>query len=113
MWKSPKQSYTEEFKFEDMYQEDIYSAILQNRYGVSILSPKFKGNSKWSVRIRETFKHQVKPWSDNIEAKLKAEVAELVKADPGGALNAHKRNAFDALVQALEAKTNTIAASKA
>jgi hypothetical protein len=101
-----------ESEFEDMLDENLYATMLQNRYGVSTLSPKFKGNSKWSDRLREAFKHQGKPWSDTIEAKVKADVAELVVASPATALNAHKRNSFDALVQALEAKLNAIAASK-
>jgi hypothetical protein len=62
--------------------------------------------------LREAFKHQGKPWSDTIEAKVKADVAELVEANPATALNGHKRNSFDALVQALETKLNAIAASK-
>ena len=101
-----------ESEFEDMLDENLYATMLLNRYGVSTLSPKFKGNSKWSDRLRETFKHQGKPWSDHIEAEVKAKVAELVEATPAAALNAHKRNSFDALVQALAAKLNAIAVSK-
>jgi hypothetical protein len=44
--------------------------------------------------------------------KIKAEVAELVEANPASALNAHKRSSFDALIAALEAKLNAIAESK-
>ena len=101
-----------ESEIEDMFDESLYSAMLQNRYGVSTLSPKFKGNAKWSDRLKEAFKHQGKPWSDAIEAKVKAEVTELVEANPATALNGHKRNSFDALVSALEAKLTTIATSK-
>ena len=101
-----------ESEIEDMYEEAIYSAMLQNRYGVSTLSPKFKGHAKWSDRLASAFKHQGKPWSDQIEAKVKAEVAELVEASPAAALNQHKRSSFDALMSALETKLNTIAASK-
>lgn len=101
-----------ESEIEDIYEESLYSNMLQNRYGVSILSPKFKGNDKWSNRLRETFKHNGKPWSDQIEAKVKAEVAELVETNPGAALNQHKRSSFDALVQALEAKLAAISVSK-
>lgn len=97
---------------EDMFDENLYSAMLQNRYGVSTLSPKFKGDAKWSDRLATAFKHQGKPWSDQIEAKVKAEVAELVEGNPTTALNAHKRSSFDALITALATKLNTIAASK-
>jgi hypothetical protein len=101
-----------ESEIEDLYDESLYSAMLQNRYGVSVLSPKFRGNARWSDRARDAFKNQGKPWSDTIEAKLKADVAELVEASPGAALNQHKRAAFDALVAALEAKLNAISEAK-
>jgi predicted ATPase len=102
-----------ESEIEDMFEETVYSAALQNRYGVSILTPKFKGNAKWSDRLKSAFKHHGKPWSNPIEAKVKADVAELVEANPATALNAHKRSSFDALVAALEAKLQAIAVSKA
>jgi hypothetical protein len=101
-----------ESEIEDMYAERIYSPLLQNSYGVPTASPKFKGNEKWSDRARGAFKHQGKPWSDQIEGKLKSEVADLVEANPADALNAHKRNSFDALIHALEAKLNAIVISK-
>lgn len=101
-----------ESEIEDMFDEAIYSSMLQNRYGVSTLHPKFKGNGKWSDRLANAFKHQGKPWSDQIEAKVKSEVAELVEANPSTALNVHKRSSFDALIAALDAKLNSIAASK-
>ena len=101
-----------ESEIEDMYDETVYSGMLQNRYGVSTLHPKFKGNAKWSDRLREAFKEQGKPWSDQIEAKVKADVAELIETKTATALNLHKRSSFDALVTALETKLNAIAASK-
>ena len=99
-------------EIEDMFDEALYSTMLQNRYGVSTLHPKFKGNTKWSDRPASVFKHQGKPWSDQIEVKVKTEIAELVEANPAVALNAQKRSSFDALVGALETKLDTIAASK-
>ena len=101
-----------ESEIEDLFEEAVYSPILQNRYGVSTLSPKFKGNGKWSARLANAFKHQGKPWSDQIKAKVKADVAELVENNPATALNGYKRSSFDALITALETKLNTIAASK-
>lgn len=101
-----------ESELEDMFDEKIYSDMLSNRYGVSILSPKFKGTAKWSDRLKAAFKHQGKIWSEAVEAKVKSAVVELVEANPSIALNAHKRSSFDALVKALEAKLNTIASSK-
>lgn len=101
-----------ESEIEDLYNVDLYSSMLQNKYGVSILSPKFRGNGKWSQRLKETFRSQGKTWSSQIESKIKADVSELVSANPQNALNQHKRTSFDALVKALERKIETILTSK-
>lgn len=101
-----------EAEMEDLYDENLYSAMLQNKYGVSTLSPKFKGSAKWSDRLREAFKHQAKPWSDQIEARVKADVAELVENNTQTALNGHRKSCIDALAGALESKLVTIAAGK-
>lgn len=101
-----------ESEMEDLYNVDLYSALLKNRYGISTASPKFKGNAKWSDRLRDAFKHAGKPWSDQLKGKVKAEIAELVEAKPEDALNTHKRHSFDALVDALQDKLNAIDLSK-
>lgn len=101
-----------ESEIEDLYNENLYAKMLFNKHGVSTASPKFKGTAKWSDRLRETFRHQGKLWSDQIKARIKLDVAELVEANPAIALNQHKRSSFDALVTALETKLNTIATSK-
>jgi NADPH-dependent 7-cyano-7-deazaguanine reductase QueF-like protein len=101
-----------ESEIEDIFEESLYSSMIQNKYGVSTLSPKFKGTDKWSNRLRETFKHHGKPWSEQIEAKVKADLAELVEMNPTTALNQHKRSSFDTLAKALEAKLTIISDSK-
>jgi len=101
-----------ESEIEDLYDDNLYRALFQNRYDVSVDSPKFKGNLKWSERARNAFAHQGKPWSDKIENVLKSEVADLVEASPSVALNSHKRPVFDALVQSLEQKLLAIEAGK-
>lgn len=101
-----------ESEIEDLYDESLYTNMLQNKYGVSTASPKFAGKGKWSDRLRETFMHQGKIWSDQVEAKVKADVGELVEKNPGVALNAHKRSSFDALTEALKTKLKAISASK-
>jgi putative ATP-dependent endonuclease of the OLD family len=102
----------QESEMEDLYEVKLYSGLLQNKYGVSTMSPKFKGKQKWSSRLRDAFKHQGKPWSDSMQMKVKADIAELVEADPSAALNSHQRSAVDALTEALENKLNAIATSK-
>ena len=101
-----------ESEIEDLYDETVYSAVLQNKWGVSTTSPHFKGNHKWSDRLRNTFKSYGKTWSDLIEAEVKADVAKNVETNASIAVNPHKRAAFDALAAALEAKLATIVNSK-
>jgi energy-coupling factor transporter ATP-binding protein EcfA2 len=101
-----------ESEIEDLYDEMVYAGMIQNKFGVSLSSPKFKGTSKWTIRMRETFKHQGKPWSDKIEMEVKGAVAHLIESSPSGALNTHKRGCFDALVVALESKVNGAAAAR-
>jgi hypothetical protein len=101
-----------ESELEDLYDENLYANILLNKYGVSTASPKFKGNAKWSDRAREAFRHQGKLWSDQIEMKVKADIADVAEASPGTALNSHKRASFDALADALKLKLDAISASK-
>jgi putative ATP-dependent endonuclease of the OLD family len=102
-----------ESEFEDLIDEALYAPLLINRYGVSIQNPKFRGNSKWSDRLATTFRHQGKPWSSQIEAKVKAEISELISSNAGMALNIHKRASFDALTRALELAINAIQAARA
>ena len=89
-------------EFEDVLDVGVYSSLILNRYRVSLESPKFKGNKKWSDRLKETFQNQGKQWSDRVESEVKSVVAEAVAASPSTALNAHKRASIDALVTVLE-----------
>jgi putative ATP-dependent endonuclease of OLD family len=101
-----------ESEIEDLYDENLYSKMVQNKYGVSTLAPQFKGSRKWSDRLRETFKNQGKPWTDIIEMKVKRDVAELVDGNPSKTLNEHHRGPIDALVGALEKKLKALKESK-
>jgi len=100
-----------ESEIEDLYDEALYAGMLQNKYGVSTQSPKFKGNAKWSDRMRETFKQQGKPWA-NQEARVKSDIAELAESNPNKALNPYKRASIDALIHTLVSKLTQITASK-
>jgi putative ATP-dependent endonuclease of the OLD family len=86
---------------EDLYQTTLYEGMILAKYGVSLASPKFKGNKKWSQRMRETFGHQGKLWTTS-EAEVKRDIAELVAKSPEIALNAHKKSSVEALVGTLE-----------
>jgi putative ATP-dependent endonuclease of OLD family len=101
-----------ESEIEDLYDVALYASMLQNKYGVSTASPKFKGSVKWSDRLRETFRQQGKLWNDQVEKKVKADVADLVESNPTIALNPHKRSVLDAMIEALKIKLNAISISR-
>jgi putative ATP-dependent endonuclease of the OLD family len=101
-----------ESELEDLYDEKLYAAMLWNKHSVSTASPKFRGNAKWSDRLRETFHYHGKAWSDQIKSRVKADIAVLVEMEPVKALNPYKRSSFDALVEELKDKLNTVRTSK-
>lgn len=94
-------------EFEDCIDPEIYSNRILNDYGVDLKKTTFRGNKKWSQRMKETFMDQGKPWSDRLEFEVKDVIAECVSKNPHSALHAHKRNSIDALVVALEAMIKT------
>ena len=102
----------DESEFEDMLDEQLYADFLKNKYGASLASPKFKGKRKWSDRLKAAFEHQGKLWSAKVEMQIKADIAELIGANPTKALNSHKKGSFDGLVVALEAKLTQLDKSK-
>ena len=92
----------QEAEFEDCIALDIYKDTILTEQGVNLDSTKFRGNSKWSQRLRTTFMDQGKPSTDALVTKTKYLVADSVARNPRDALNEHKRNSIDALVSALE-----------
>ena len=97
-----------EAELEDLYNIDLYRQFVFDAYGVSLDSPRFKGKDKWSVRMGHTFEGQGKPWNEKLKSELKMKIAHFVAAKPGAALNPHTREAFDALVSALNARLQTM-----
>ena len=90
-------------EIEDLFAVAPYEGMIQSVYGVVLNVPHFKTSEKWSNRLRETFRAQGKPWSDQIEAEVKYKVVDIVsRAKLDDAMNPHKRTSFDALVQSLE-----------
>lgn len=89
-------------EFEDCIDLDVYKDAVLAELGVDLTSTKFRGNDKWSQRLRTVFLDQGKPFSDSLAAKTKYVVANAIAQNPRNALNAHKRNSIDALVSALE-----------
>lgn len=91
-----------ESELEDLYDASVYRDLLQNRWRVSIDSPRFKSKKKWTDRIADCFGHCGKHWTDRLAVDVKTAVAEAVAAAPAAALNAHHKACFDSLVKALE-----------
>ncbi|MBY6239243.1 AAA family ATPase [Vibrio harveyi] len=94
-------------EFEDCLDISVYKEAVFNTFGVDLDSPKFKNNKKWSDRAKNVFLDQGKIWNDRTESRLKLTVAEAVSMDPLNALNKHKRNSIDALVNSLEYMLDT------
>lgn len=91
-----------EAEFEDCLNHNVYREIILTELGVDLSSSKFRGNSKWSQRLRNTFLDQGKHFTDALLMKSKYLVAAAVARNPKEALNEHKRNSIDAVVSSLE-----------
>lgn len=89
-------------EFEDCLNVSSYAKAVLDEFGVDLTTNAFKGNQKWSDRVRKVFLTNGKPWNDKVESDVKYVVANAVKKAPNDALNAHKRNSIDALVERLE-----------
>lgn len=89
-------------EFEDCIDPKIYKDALLSLSGVDISSSKFRGNEKWSVRIKNVYLDQGKLFNEAVLANAKFAVATAVSKNPREALHEHKRNSIDALVSALE-----------
>lgn len=92
----------EESEFEDCLNVDNYRTEILDEFGVNLLMPTFRGNKKWSQRLRDTFVAQGKPFSDEILKQAKTIVAKSVERNPTTALHVRKRDSIDALVASLE-----------
>jgi energy-coupling factor transporter ATP-binding protein EcfA2 len=91
-----------EAEFEDCLNPDVYRDVILNEQGVDLSSTKFRGNNKWSQRLRTTFLDQGKHFTDALLMKSKYLVAAAVAKNPKAALNEHKRNSINAAVKSLE-----------
>lgn len=89
-------------EFEDCLAPDSYKQKILEDYGVNLDCPEFRGNKKWSDRVRQAFLTQGKPWNNGVESRVKHTVANCVKNKPENALNPYKRSPIDALVVSLE-----------
>jgi len=93
-------------EIEDCLEKNSYKEIVLNDFGVSIDVSEFRGNDKWSERMRACFCSQGKQWNEDIEKRVKKAIAENIATDPNSALNSHKRSSIDALASQIERMLN-------
>lgn len=91
-----------ESEFEDCLALDCYKDIILNKFGVQLNNTSFRGNKKWSERMKNAFLTNGRPWNENIKASVKLAVSEIVAKNPTSALCPYKRTSIDALVSSLE-----------
>lgn len=64
-----------EAEFEDCLQPSHYKDIIWEKFGVNINCAEFRGNAKWSERMKQAFLSQGTRWTDTVESKVKMSVA--------------------------------------
>lgn len=89
-------------EFEDCIDLETYREAVKQEYGVDLTKSEFKGNEKWSSRIKDCFMSQGKDMSDALLTRVKSTVAKSIERYPANALHPQKRSSIDALVAALE-----------
>ena len=94
-----------EAEFEDLLAEELINGVLATSYRINQPQvPRESRRKKWSERMESVFGAAGKIWSERTCTELKMAVAQAVDANPAGALNAHRRQVFDALVSTLKAR---------
>lgn len=92
-----------ESEFEDCIDASIYQGRMEEEFGFNVTKhPAFRSSDKWSDRMKKAFLTNGKLWDDELAQRLKDIVASSVVDNPAHALNEHKRNSIDALLEALE-----------
>lgn len=89
-------------EFEDIIKPEIYRDALKNEFGVDVTNNKFKGNEKWSLRLKKLFDHNGTNYRNTEESKAKFLVVENFIKNPIYSLIPEKRNSMDALVASIE-----------
>ena len=90
-----------EAEFEDCVRPEIYTDAIENEYSVSLECKEFKGNAKWSDRMKSVFLSQGTEWTDATEKKVKLILANSVdesSADLNKILIKEKAGFIDGLV---------------
>ena len=67
-----------ESEFEDCIKTNIYAEKILEEYNVDLKARDFRGNGKWSNRMKKTFLAQGSKWTDSVERDVKLLVAECI-----------------------------------
>ena len=102
-----------EAEFEDYIDINLYKDMIRNRFGVEISTAKFRTNKKWSERMQYVFKSEGRLWNNEVEKTIKKNISELVKDNPGIALNNKCSAPLSGLVKSLEQRIKEISKGKA
>jgi len=76
-----------EAEFEDCIRPEIYTKAIEDEYSVSLKCKEFKGNAKWSDRMKEVFLSQGTEWTDATEKNVKLILASRVVNETTSDLN--------------------------
>lgn len=67
-----------ESEFEDCLKPSVYEEAISEGFGVNIKCSEFKGNAKWSERLKAVFLSQGARWTETVEKKVKLLVAQAI-----------------------------------
>lgn len=93
-------------EFEDCINEGIYKEAILSKFGVDINSSSFKGNNKWSIRIKRAFEEQGRNVFDLKDIKYC--VAHAIANASRDHLHEHNGTSIRYLVSSLERTINSI-----
>lgn len=92
-----------ESEFEDCLNKTIYAEAIKQEFGVDILQSSFRGNEKWSERVRKTFLSQGARWTEAVEKKVKFIVANSIPdRDIASIIIKEKSSFLDGLIHVLK-----------
>jgi putative ATP-dependent endonuclease of OLD family len=91
-----------ESEFEDIINPEVYKSILLEEYGININVSEFRGNKKWSDRMKQVFLSQCKPWNDKVKENVKTLIAHSIINDLDIAINSRNENIIRNLIHSIE-----------
>lgn len=94
-------------EFEDTISVGLYRDRIFADFGVDLDIPLFRGNEKWSTRIKRVFTAHGKPCTEATLGKIKYLVAQCIHEDPEHALHQNRSNSIVAAISALESRVKS------